>query len=401
MQTYSNRHLKLSCVLTFIVLGFLESSWAPMVPYVKARFALDEFSLGLLLICTGIGSFTALPVISMLVGRYGCRLIASLSALILASCLVLLSVVSQLYLCALLLFGFGAATIGIDVAVNVNAVIVEAKLRRPLMSGFHGGYSLGALLGSATVSFMLTLGLSLFTNVSCVFVLMLTTIFWCGRALVSASEVKAYEAEQPKPDAPQNRPQGGLLMRLLQVPRLIVLVGISCFIMYAIEGSIMSWSGVFATQERQMSLERAGFIFSAFAIAMTLMRFMGNRIVLMLGRRRTVMLGTLFVALGYGITVAIPHVYGTVLGFMCIGFGAANIVPQWVSFAGGVKGYPVHDTIAFINALGYSGLLIGPVLIGFFAELFSLSAVFVGIGACALVVGLMADRIIKDETYAA
>ena len=178
MQTFSHTQLKLSCVIGFIVLGFLESSWAPMVPYVKARFALDEFNLGLLLIWTGIGSFTSLPVVSMLVGRWGCRTVVMLSAFIMALSLVLLSFVSNLYACALLLFLFGASTIGVDVAVNVNSVIVEDRLKRPLMSGFHGGYSMGALLGSAILSFMLTLGIALLTDVSLFFVIMMATLLF-------------------------------------------------------------------------------------------------------------------------------------------------------------------------------------------------------------------------------
>ena len=44
----------------FLVIGCLEAAWAPLVPYVKRAFSLDEASLGLLMLCTGLGSIIAM-----------------------------------------------------------------------------------------------------------------------------------------------------------------------------------------------------------------------------------------------------------------------------------------------------------------------------------------------------
>lgn len=78
-------------------------------------------------------------------------------------------------------------------------------------------------------------------------------------------------------------------------------------------------------------MEAAGFIYTAFACAMTLMRFLGNRLVSTIGRRKTVVIGSLCVACGFATTVFIPNVAGSIMGFTLIGLGAANIVPQLVS----------------------------------------------------------------------
>ena len=48
----------------FLVIGCLEAAWAPLVPYVKRAFSLDEASLGLLMLCTGLGAIIALPLSS-------------------------------------------------------------------------------------------------------------------------------------------------------------------------------------------------------------------------------------------------------------------------------------------------------------------------------------------------
>lgn len=84
-------------------------------------------------------------------------------------------------------------------------------------------------------------------------------------------------------------------------------------------------------------------------------------------------------------------------GCALIGMGAANIVPQLISFASGIKGMEVHDIISIINALGYSGILIGPVLIGFVAKHFGLHTSFAGIAVFTLVVAVVSAATIKKQ----
>ncbi len=395
MDKKENRRMKVANLSSFMVLGFMEAAWAPMVPFIKERFMLDEGELGMLLLCTGVGSFMALPVVSKLISRLGCRRVMQYSAVVFALTLILLSVSPAIAMTAFLLFVFGAFTVSLDVSSNVNAVIVESELKKPLMSGFHGGYSVGTLAGSAFMSAMLSVGISLFCGASAVFALMMfVTFMYCGHLV---NDVRGYEEKNRKKD--ENTEQETALepKKRPKVPPMVLIIGVMCFIMYAMEGAVMSWSGVFATQERGIDIKSAGFIYSFFAISMTIMRLCGNRIVVRLGRRKTVVTGAVLVATGWIMTVVVPNIYGACGGFLLVGFGAANIVPQLISFSGTIRNFPVHDTIAFINALGYSGILLGPVIIGFTSKMFSLGTSFVGIGIISLAVGLIAIKVINDE----
>ncbi len=395
MSSKENRRLKISNLSSFIVLGFLESAWAPMIPFIKERFALDEGELGLLLLCTGLGAFLSLPVVSSLCSKVGCKKVMQIGAIIFAITLILISVSPILTLTALLLLVFGSMTVCLDVASNINAVIVENELKRPLMSGFHGGYSIGTLAGSAFVSALLSVGISLFFSASAVFALMMfVTFMYCGYLI---DDVKSYENRNATEKKTENPDATKKLKKKKKIPLLVIVIGLMCFFMYALEGAVMSWSGVFATQERGIDINSAGFIYSFFAISMTIMRLVGNKIVVNLGRKKTVVLGTILTAAGWITTVVVPNIYGTCCGFLLVGFGAANIVPQLVSFAGTIKNFPVHDTIALVNALGYSGILLGPVVIGFTSKLFSLPSTFVGIGISALIVGFIALKIVNDD----
>lgn len=48
--------------VTFFLPGFVISTWAPMIPMVKARLKLEADVLGLLLLCIGISAFIFMPL---------------------------------------------------------------------------------------------------------------------------------------------------------------------------------------------------------------------------------------------------------------------------------------------------------------------------------------------------
>ena len=156
-----NRKLLISNQLSFGVLGAIEAAWAPMVPFVKMGMNLDDAQFGRLLLSMGIGSLCALPTVGPLISKFGPRLVAITGCIVLGLSLIGISFANHEWLLCLILASFGASLIAIDVASNVNAVVVESIFKRPLMSGFHGGYSLGTIVGSMIMSLLLTIGLGI------------------------------------------------------------------------------------------------------------------------------------------------------------------------------------------------------------------------------------------------
>ncbi len=362
----------------FFIIGCLEASWAPLVPYVKQSFGLNEAELGLLLFCSGMGSVTALPLAGWTCMRFGVKRTTYVSGVLMALALLVISMRWNVGLTAIMLLIFGACTILIDVAANINGVEVEQQLKRPLMSGFHGGYSLGTLVGTGLVSLLFAIGFSATPSIAVVIALSLLVIFSGCRSLFNREQITG---EKPATAQRRNR---------FSIPPAILIIGMLCFIMYASEGAVMSWSAVYVNENRGVDMEYAGFFYTAFAIMMTVMRFTGDRLVACLGNRRVVTIGSLMVALGFTLVVAVPHFVGSIIGFALIGLGAANIVPRLVSLGGTVKGIEVQNSISIINALGYSGILMGPVFIGFIAKHWGLATSFLGIGALAVVVAVVA-----------
>lgn len=381
-----HKHMLVANRTAFMIIGVIEAAWAPLVPYVKSAFAIDEGTLGLLMLCSGLGSIMALPFAGYLVNRFGAKKVVYVSGLLMAMSLLAISLMLDIWLTGAMLLLFGACTIVIDVASNVNGIAIERKTGRHLMSGFHGGYSLGTLLGAGAMSVLFTLGLvPVWSVVLCMAFTLLALVFGCRDLLPK---------EELKPDRPVEKPVG----RRLYIPPMVIVVGLLCFIMYASEGAVMGWAAIFVSQERGVDMAQAGFFYTAFAVMMTLVRLSGDTIVERLGRRRVVAIGAALVSAGFLLVIGVDHIAATIVGFAVIGMGAANIVPQLVSFAGGIKGMAVSSIISVVNALGYSGILLGPVVIGFVAKHHGLNTSFAGIAVFCLVVAFAAWKILKPQS---
>ena len=382
----NHKHLLVSNRVAFMIIGVLEAAWAPLVPYVKSSFAIDEGTLGLLMLCSGFGSICALPLSGFLVNHFGAKKVVYVSGLLMAFALLAISLLINIWLTGVMLMVFGGCTITIDVAANMNGVTVERMTGRHLMSGFHGGYSLGTLIGAGAMSVLFTLGfMPKWAVVICMVFILLALVFGCRDLLPKEEFVLS--------DAPVEK----LRKNKLYIPPMVIVVGLLCFIMYASEGAVMGWSAIFVSQERGVDMSMAGFFYTAFAVSMTFMRLCGDKTVNRLGQRSVVAGGALLIAVGFMVIVLVDSSVAAVVGFVIVGCGAANVVPQLVSFAAHIKGMAVHNIISFINALGYSGILLGPVLIGFVGKHYGLHISFVGIAVFVLIVAVVSSIILKSK----
>src|SRR5207244_9719643 len=90
--------------------------------------------------------------------RIGSRATTSMAAIALCLTLPLPIRSPALPLLALSLVLVGASNATLDVAMNAQAVLVEREYGRPIMSSFHGLFSLGGLAGAALAGLAIGLG---------------------------------------------------------------------------------------------------------------------------------------------------------------------------------------------------------------------------------------------------
>jgi predicted MFS family arabinose efflux permease len=343
--------------LVFLVVGFVAAAWACLVPFAKANAQLDEGTLGLVLLCLGAGSILSMPTAGALSTRYGCRVVLTTSSLVACAALPLLATVSSAPFLAVVLFVFGAALGSADCVMNVQAVIVERAGTKPRMSGFHAFYSLGGIVGAASISILLMLGATPLQSALAALAVMVLAVLIANPGLLSYGN-------------PTEGPA-------FAIPHGVVLfLGVLCFIVFLVEGSMMDWSAVLTTEQRGTGPAQAGFAFASFSMAMTLGRLIGDRVVARMGRRSVVTIGALLAAAGIALATSVSIRAVALLGYALVGLGCSNIVPVLFSAVGRQKTMPQAVAVPAITTLGYAGILTGPAGIGFIAQHSSLTVAF-------------------------
>ncbi|MEQ5833387.1 MFS transporter [Marinobacter sp. NFXS9] len=353
--------------ITFLISGIALAAWAPLVPYAKDRLEVGDGVFGLLLLCLGAGSILSMPLAGPMVSRAGYRRVIIPAALLGFAMLPLLASVSSLPLLILALFLFGGGIGALDVAMNMQAIVVERASGRSLMSGFHGLFSLGAIIGAASMAGLLGLGATPLLAASCVVGLVLIGLFLAAPGLLSDSG---------QPGGP-----------VFAVPHGIVLViGLVCFVSFLSEGAMLDWTAIFFVDHLDVDVTRAGLGFAAFSVTMTLGRLTGDRFVARFGGGRVVAVGGFVAACGIVLlTFAPTWLYG-LLGCALVGAGCSNIVPVMFTRAGQQTAMHEHLAVPAVATLGYIGVLMGPATIGFLSELMGLGMAFLVLAGLLLAV---------------
>lgn len=343
--------------LVFLLAGFGMAAWAPLVPYAKDRAGIDDGVLGMLLLCLGAGSILAMPMAGILSARHGCRRVILVSVGVFAAALPFLAWASSLPALMFSLFVFGMGIGSLDVSMNVFAVIVEKASGRSMMSGFHGMFSLGGILGAGAVTGLLALKLA---PLHAIWVVLGVV----GLALwVAAPSILPYGGSSDGP--------------LFAMPRgIVLLIGAVCFVVFLMEGSVLDWSAEFLTSpHHHMPKELGGLGYAAFAATMTVGRLAGDWMVQRFGGSKLVFFGGVVAAAGAALTL-VPSWPLALVGYSLVGIGCSNIVPVMFSAAGRQTIMPENLAVPAITTLGYTGILAGPAVIGFVSEASSLSVAF-------------------------
>ncbi|MGO2452975.1 MFS transporter [Pseudomonas taetrolens] len=338
----------------FFLAGSCMGAWAPLVPFAMERAQIGEAELGLLLLGLGTGSMCMMPFVARLANRIGCRTTVYLASAVTAVALVGLATATSYWALLAFLLLFGAAIGTADVNMNLQGSLVERHHGKQMMSGFHGLASVGNIFGAGTVSLLLWLGLNPVQSILMLALGLGVALLSLGRHMLPFAELEGAPAK-------------------MKPTKLVLLLAGLCFIAFLVEGSMLDWSAVYLTSNRDVEPEIAGIGYAAFSVTMAVGRLLGDWIVSKVGSRAVLLVGSVLAMGGMALAVGIDHWIVSVLGFVLVGLGISNLVPIFCSKAGHQTVMPVAQALAIINAIGYLGILMGPAAIGFVAHATSLS----------------------------
>ncbi len=354
-----NPQVRYAAYWTFILLGIAVAIWGVLIPYIKINLGISEGILGLLLLCVGLGALCAMPFAGALSSRFGCRRMLQLAIPMNFFLLILVTIIHNIWLCAIILFTIGMISGIIDIVINIQAVLIEAAYPRKLMSGMHGMYSLGNILGALGMIALLSLNLKpILSTIIFTFFALGIIFYYCTPHLLPYSSTQKNQAK-------------------VIIPRgMVLIIGILCFLLYMNEGVVLDWAAIFLITERQVNPAHAALAFVFFASTMTIGRLCGDRLIQDFGIKKILVSGIILATVGQIIILTGSSTWSAIVGFACVGLGTANAIPQLFSLAAKQEAIPVHVAISTVTILGFIGLLVGPAIMGFVAELINLSAIF-------------------------
>ena len=360
----------------FFVNGAILASWVPYVPMVKQRLGIGDGLLGVVLLFMAIGALGALPFAGTLVGRLGSRTVSVGAGLGLCLSLPLPVLAPTPFLVALALLVFGALNSTLDVAMNAQAVEVEQRRGRALMSSFHAMFSVGGLAGALLSSVIAAAGVRATDHILAAALLGSVAILIARSALIAVA---------PSPSPVFVRPTRGLLG-----------LGVLALCALMAEGAIGDWSAVYLMDSRGASQSVAAVGFAAFSLAMAGGRFAGDHVARRLGAACLLRLSGVLATGGLLLALIVKEPVIAIAGFGLVGLGVANLIPVIFSAAGRAYAVAPGHGLAAVATTGYVGFLAGPPAIGLAAEVAGLPAAL-GIVALACAAVAIAARLADDR----
>lgn len=358
----------------FLLNGALFGIWASRIPAIKDLHGLDPATLGLLLLCLAGGAIASFPIAGRLADTHGPARVTRAIAVAYSFALVGLALAPSISSLVLLLILFGATHGAMDVTMNAWAAEVERAAARPIMASFHAMFSLGAGLGAASGYVAVTLGWGLLAHfafaaaVLAVTTLAIASIVWMSDPSPAQSNAPVFAL-----------PKGALLT-----------VGLVAFCASLCEGAMADWSAVFLRLVTSASEANAALGYAVFSTAMVVMRLLGAKAIEQLGSVRTAAIGGVLATIGVLLAVGVGDLVSSLIGFAMMGLGYAVIIPLAISRAANDGTMAQGAAIASIATLGYGGLLLGPPIVGFLAELTSLRAAFLLLAVLSAMIAIFA-----------
>lgn len=369
------RRARLAVTLVFLVNGTGIGLWGGHVAWLQARHGLDHLQLAFALLALAAGAIVAMSGAGWLTARFGSRRCIEIAGP--AFCLLLMMPYLAPSLGTLMAAGVlvGAANGTMDVAMNAHGAVVERLRRQPTMSSFHAFFSLGGVAGAGTAATLLAFGLTPDRTMP---VLAVALTLLLAIAVVGLLR-----------DVTGEGGSAGLVVPSL----LTVQIGAVAFLAMAGEGAVLDWIGVYLSRVLAAPLSTAALGVAAFALAMTLGRLTGDRMVRRFGDREVLRGSAAGATAGLVAVLLAPTPAAALMAVAAVGFGIANIIPILFMSATRLPGIAPGQGLAAVAMIGYSGFLVAPPAIGAVADIWGLNVALWLVVIAMAVVAAAAPRL--------
>ncbi len=350
------------------------STWVIYIPFIAEKMQITEGKVGGALFFTSLGSFLTIPLSNKLIDILGVGRQAFIGFVLYAlSMYGMFLAPDYMWLCTAL-FLFGVMSSIFAISLNSLVATIEKQAGKYIMTGSHGFWSIGGIIGASTGGFIAgKLDMPLL-HITILIAILIGLQIWLRKEYTHISSEPRLKGDKQK----------------FSVKPLIAIASIA-MIMMASEGAIADWSALYLKKVVLMKNHLLGFGYALFSMGMTLGRFTGDALSHRFGSWRLLRMAIGTSLVGFTLVLMI-HPVLALTGFFIIGIGFSIIVPEVYRLASNIKGIRTADGISFLAATTNVGFLTGPVLLGFIAEMHSLYVSFLVLAAfvtTALVLSLI------------
>lgn len=360
----------------FFSYGLCFASWASRIPSIQQALELSESELGGVLFALPAGSLLSLPISGYLVAKIGSRRVVIISSLLYTLLLTGIGLAPSVLFLIIILFLFGLLGNMLNIAINTQAVGVEAAYGRNIMASFHGMWSLAGFAGAGTGALMIALSIPTglhYLNISGIAILIL---LFCFRFLLR-NDV----------NVDKNKP-------IFSWPdKSLLVLGLIAFCSMMSEGAMFDWSGVYFRKVLEVDKDFIGVGYTAFMVSMAGTRFISDRLVHKFGVVAILTASGCLTAAGLLVAVLFPYLLPSLIGFFIVGIGVSSVVPVVYSLAGKSSVQSPGVALASVSTFGFFGFLIGPPIIGLVAGATDLRISFALIALMGIGVVFLSSRL--------
>ena len=347
--------------LVFATINIIYGTWAIYIPAIKSKLGINEGDLGFAIFCMAIGTLIMILLAPKLINLLGVGKATSYGVFFfLFSFIVPFATHQYLWLCV------GMFTVGLfagftDVAMNALVSEIEKRDQIHIMSANHGFFSLGGFLGAGFGGLFLAKEILPINHLLVVIVLLLVINLIFYKSYIEVSS---------------NKMEDNTLNFSLVTP--LIVLGVIAFFIMSTEGAIVDWSALYLEKVSLAKLSWLGLGYTVFSATMALGRFFGDAISKRFGSKSLILGGIFIASLGFVCILLVSPIVA-LFGFGLVGIGLSVVIPEIFRLAGTFKGLNASLGISFVSGIGFLGFLVGPVLLGFLAELSSLKLSFIAL----------------------
>jgi MFS family permease len=366
---HTRRVYRIAVSTLFFLQGTCFATWASRIPSIQQQLGISDSLLGVVLFALPVGSMLSLLFSGALINRFGSKKIAINALLLYSLLLPLIGLSHSTTLLMASLVGFGVAGNMANIAINTQAVHVEAKYGKNIMASFHGLWSSAGFVAAGVGTFMIGKGIVPLTHFAIIAALIAFGVAACYHYLVreegkGAASTKFFV----KPDK-----------TLLQL-------GVLAFCCMICEGAMFDWSGIYFQKVVKAERNMVGAGYTAFMCAMASGRFVADWVANHLKFQKTIFYSGLLIATGLFVVVAFPVVLTAIFGFLLVGFGVSSVIPLIYSEAGKSRTISPGMALTAVSSIGFLGFLAGPPVIGLIAGTFTLRISFLIVAFIGLLI---------------